>query len=454
MSEMDDLRSELEAQRRRIDELEVENASLAASVAATSTTTAKPARARTHRFWISVLLVLGFLITPLSFVAIFLKAEVTDTGRYVKTVKPLSANPAIQAYVADTVSQQLFAQVDIAGYVRDALPPRAEPLAGPLTGALRTFVQDTTERILASRQFQTLWVNANRIAHSQFVNVVTGKKTGAVTATSNGAVVVDLSAVATQVKEQLQSSGLSLFANVPVDKISGKVTVFQSKDLYRVRNAVRLLDTLAFVLPILGLACFGGAIYLSPSRRRGFVEAALAFTLGALTLALLLNIGRSVYLHAVTDQNVPYDAAAAVYDTLVGYLHTSIRAALTFSVIVLVIVFFAGPSRFAIWFRARVHDGANFLGVESDRVGWSWLSRQSFVARHKAGLHIAVAVIAFLVLFRWHHPTPAVIVWIAFVALVGLGLIEFFGREPPALARAAEPRGATAQQLQPDVGKA
>jgi hypothetical protein len=448
MSEMDDLRSELEAQKRRITELEVENAALAAAVQKTAPQAATPPRGRhPHRFWIALLLILGFLLTPLSFLAIFLKAEITDTGRYVQTVKPLSSNPAVQAYVADTVSQQLFAQVDVARYVREALPPRAEVLVGPLTSALQSFVRDVTQRILDTRQFQTLWVNANREAHTQLVNVVTGKKSGTVTATANGAVTVDLSRVAAQVKQQLEASGLSLFSKIPVDRVGGKITVFQSKDLYKVRQAVKVLDALAFVLPIVGVACFGGAIYLSSSRRRGFVEAAIAFTLGALTLALLLNVGRGVYLNAVTDQNVPYDAAAAVYDTIVAYLHTEVRAALTFSLIVLIAVFFAGPSRFAVWFRARVRDGANWLGAESDRVGWGWLSPQTFVVRHKARLHIAVAVVAFVVVFRWNHPTPVVILGLAALALLALAVIEFFGREAPAPAPAPAIGGPVSQDV-------
>ena len=55
-------------------------------------------------------------------------------------------------------------------------------------------------------------------------------------------------------------------------------------------------------------------------------------------------VGRRVYLDAATNAKFPYDAAAAVYDTLVRFLHTTVRAALAFSTVVIVAVFFAGPS--------------------------------------------------------------------------------------------------------------
>jgi hypothetical protein len=232
------------------------------------------------------------------------------------------------------------------------------------------------------------------------------------------------------VSTKLQSSGINLFSKIPTDKIGGKVTIFQSTDLYKARQAVGVLNAAAFVLPFLVLAAFGGAIYLSRSRRRGFVLAAVAFTVGALMLALFLAVARGVYLNAATNNQFPYDAAAAMYDTLVRFLHTSVRAVLTFSAIVLIAVLFAGPSRFAVWFRSSMRWCANWLGAESEKAGWDWLAPNALVVRRKKVLRIVVAAIAFLVLFRWHHPTPATVIWVGVITLALLGLIEFFGREP------------------------
>jgi hypothetical protein len=423
------LEAELEAQQRRISELEAENAALAAK---------RPRRAkkmaqhgvRSHRGWVALLLVVGLLLTPIMIVALYLKSEITDTGRYVQSVKPLSANPAIRAYVADDITSALFRQVNIGQYVHDALPEKAEVLAGPLTSALKGFVHEATLRILATHQFQQLWLDANRLAHAQLVDVLTGKHSSGVTVTSNGAVQINLSSVATLVSTKLQSTGIDLFSKIPTDRIAGKVTVFQSTDLYKARQAVGILNTAAFVLPFLVLAAFGGAIYLSRSRRRGFVLAAVCFTLGALMLALFLSVARGVYLNAATNNQFPYDAAAAMYDTLVRFLHTSVRAVLTFSAIVLIAVFFAGPSRFAVWFRSSTRWCANWLGSESEKAGWDWLAPNALVVRRKKVLRIIVAAIAFLVLFRWHHPTPATIIWVGVITLVLLGVVEFFGREP------------------------
>jgi hypothetical protein len=434
------LRRELEAEKARIAALEAENAALLARRADAGGEGAKPKGRRSHRAWVALLLVLATILTPLSIVALFLKNEVGSTDRYVQTVKPLSTNPAIQAYVADDVSQQLFERVDIERYVKDALPKRADPLAGPLTGALQTFVRTAVQKIIESDQFQTLWVDANRLAHSQLVNVLTGDESGTISATKNGAVTIDLSAVTKQVQQRLSDSGIDLFSHIPIANVGGKITIFQSNDLYKARSGFKILNTLGFVLPFVVLACFGGAIFLSRSRRKGFVASAICFALGALILTLLLTVGRAAYLNAATGNHLPYDAAAAAFDTLVRFLRTSVRAVLLVSVIVVVAVFFAGPSKLAVWFRLRVRQIANWLGRESERAGWEWLAPNAFVVKRKNGLRIVVAALAFLVLFRWKHPTPAVIMDITLVMLALLALVEFFGREPLPEEPAAVPK--------------
>jgi hypothetical protein len=436
MSDEEALQAQVDAQQARIAELEAEIAAQGEGGHGNGDGDGdgKSGRHRRHghRVLVILLLVLGMVLTPITLVALFVKTEVTDTSRYVQNVKPLSADPAIQAFVANDVTNRLFAQVNVKSYVQEALPTRAEQLAGPITSAIQGFVRDATMRVLQSAQFQRLWENANRIAHSQLVSVLTGRGGGAVTANANGQVSVDVSSVVQLVQQQLQATGIDLFSRIPVSRIGGQIPIFQSQDLYKVRHAVSLLNTLAFVLPFVVLACFGGAIILSRNRRKGFIAAAFAFALGALFLALVLAVGRSVYLNAATSNALPYDAAAAVYDTLLRFLHTSIRAVLTFSVVVLIAVIFAGPSRLAVWFRSSARRLAAWLGKESDQAGWKWLSARTVVVQHKGLFRTIAAAVAFLLLFRWTHPTPAVVLWVAVALLAVLAIIEYLGREPTA----------------------
>ena len=76
---VDALRSELDADRKRIAQLEAENAALAAARTTRSKAAREPSR-RTHRFWIAVLLVVGMVLTPVAILAVFLQNEIRDTG--------------------------------------------------------------------------------------------------------------------------------------------------------------------------------------------------------------------------------------------------------------------------------------------------------------------------------------------------------------------------------------
>src|SRR3954471_11943673 len=308
---------------------------------------------RKPRLWrrvcVAVLLILGAILTPVAVFVTYAKTQILDTDRYVATVKPLAADPAVQNYVADTVTANLLSQVDVKAYVNDALqelPPRAAALAGPLTNAVESFVHEATLRVVQSSAFQRVWESANRAAHAQMVKVLTNEG-GAVTVARDGAVKVDLKGIAGAVKQQLDSAGVGIADKIPLDRVSGSITIFQSKNLYQARRGADLLDKIGYALPFIVIACLGGAILLSARKRRAFIKAAMAFAFGAVVLALLVNGARGFYLDAL-PKSVHPDAGAAFYDTLLRSLDTSVRNILLVALVVAVGAFFSGPARPAV----------------------------------------------------------------------------------------------------------
>lgn len=429
---MTDTGMQLEELQRRVASLEQENAELreqlgAAEGAAVGGTGVARSR-RAHGFWANVCFVVATILVPISILAMFVKAEVTDSSRYVDTVAPLATEPPIQSYVADRVTTRLFEEVDLEQYVREALPERAQRLTGPIANGFEGFTREATTRILESEQFETLWVQANRLAHEQMVKVLTDQGEN-VEVSRGGEVTVDLSGVAEQVQQRLSERGVDLFERIPAERLSTEVTVFRSEGIYRARRVVGALETAAFVLPVLTIALFGLAIWLSESRRRGFVKAAVGLTLGVGILAAVLAIGRTLYLDAAVDGGIPEGAAAAVWDTILRYLHTSIRNVLLIGIVVVLAVFLAGPSRPAVGFRRLVQRGVDRLGAATDRAGWQALGANEAVRRYRTALRIGVVVATVAILIWWAYPTPRVIFVAAIVALLALVVVEFFGRE-------------------------
>ena len=91
------------------------------------------------------LLVLACVLAPLAAVAIFLKNQVTDTDRYVRTITPLASNPDIQAAVAADLTTALFTRVDVEAEAEAALPERAKFLAVPLARGLENVTREATQ---------------------------------------------------------------------------------------------------------------------------------------------------------------------------------------------------------------------------------------------------------------------------------------------------------------------
>ena len=331
--------------------------------------------------------------------------EISDTSRYVQNVSPLASNAAIQTYVADEVSTRLLAQVDVDAYVKDALPTRRAKARRPAPSAFEGFVHEAVLRVVQSKQFQTLWDEANRIAHTQLDNVLTGSHNSAIVRDPNGTVSIDLSAVVNQVVQRLQSTGIDLFSKIPIVKVGGQIPIFQSKDLYQIRKAVGLFNKIAYLLPFLVLACFGGAVWLSKNRRKGFLAAAICFGLGALDRWYRPD-RRPALLSQRNELDLPEDAAAAVFDTLVRFFRVSVRAALLFSVIVIVAVFFSGPSKAATAFRRSVQRSANWLGTQTDEAGWGWLGSHAFFVKYKRPMRIIVTVVALRGAVPMEAPDP------------------------------------------------
>jgi hypothetical protein len=412
--DVEQLRHEVEALKQRNEELEAR-------------TEQPPSRHVWRRIGAVILIVLASVLAPISTLGVWLRNTVTDTDRYVETIEPLVDDPAIQSFVAARVTQRLFEEVDVQSAVAEALPERATFLSGALTSGLQTVVTEAANRLIASDQFQELWVAANRLAQEQLVAVLTGEPSGVIT-TKDGVVSLDLSGIASAVVTQLRERGIDLFDSVNLQPGEFTIQLFQSDLITRVQVAFDAFDTLATVLPWITILLFAGGILLFPNRRRGAVWAAVGLSLGMAFLLLALAIGRTIYLGAIPSADIPQDVAATMFDTLVRFLRQGARALLAVGVVALLVLIVMGPGRNARRLRAgvarmlgRVGDEASERGVDFGPVG-------QWIGGNLTALRIAVAIVAAVVLVVWEQPTATVVFVVALVGLLVLGLIEILGR--------------------------
>jgi hypothetical protein len=397
--------------------------------AAVDTSATPPgATPRWRRIVAVTLLVLGVVLVPVSLSAVWVHNILLNTDNYVATVGPLAGNSDLQHGVADRVATALFASGTVEKRIAAALPSRAEVLAGPIASGLQSVTNTVALKVVQSDQFHSLWENVNRRAHDAVVKVLTGG--GSRVSTKNGAVAVNLQQIFSNVKRRLDGQGITLLDSVQLPTKYRSYVIFQSQTLEQVQGAVDVLQTLAWVLPVLVLICIGGAIALSSNRRRTIQRAGIAVAVAVGIQGALLSVGRNYYLDAITAAGARRGSAGAVWDQLTSFLRLSGRTVIVLALLAAVAAWVAGPSRHAARIRNLWNRGLRRVGTRADESHFATGGIADFVARYKGSLRLTGVGIAIAILILWDHPKPRTVLGVGILLLIYLAVIEFLSRVP------------------------
>lgn len=255
--------------------------------------------------------VLTVVLLPLALLSSWVAGVVTDTDRYVSTVKPLAEDPAVKKAVVRLLVRQGTELVDqVAGTVGlDAFLRQHgfDSVADSAKDQLAVLLRSTATVVVESAAFPDAWAAANRSAYTQLVAVLEGDDA---VLDARGRVSLELGTLLNTVGAHLQEQGL-----LPTDlpEVKASFALVDADDLSRARHAYRVLDALGFWLPVLWLACL--VTLLLATRNRGTTlrrQGALAMATMAL-LILGLRIGRDQIAGGTPDQ----DVAQAIWDVLV-----------------------------------------------------------------------------------------------------------------------------------------
>lgn len=251
--------------------------------------------------------------------AVWVDRTLLDTDEWVATVGPLAADPAVQQAVADAITTQLFNAVDVEAKVEAVLPDAADALAAPLTATVEGWVADGVVAVLASDEFQQVWIAVNRVAHENAVALVRGETIAGISA-DEGQVSLNLlpliSRVLVFVDEHAPGwltddrpvpditpdtppdearAELSAALGVQLPDDFGVIDLYDSQQLAAAQRIVELLDRLAIALPVLALALGVATVFSARRRRRALVVLGIAVAsfvalASALTRALTNHI--------------------------------------------------------------------------------------------------------------------------------------------------------------------
>jgi hypothetical protein len=388
----------------------------------------------------TLLIVVSCVLAPLSVAAVWLRSEITDTNRYVKTVEPLAKDPAVQQAITTNLTNVVFTYVDVQGLTQQALTAltergtlpadvatRLEALAGPLATGVRSFTEDRIGQIVRSEAFAQAWTQANRTAHQQLMAALTGEKGGGVVIEGN-AVKVNLAPFLSVVKQRLVASGFELASRIP--EVNATFVIFESADVSQAQRLLAALDSLGFWLPLIILALAALGIYLAPDHRLAFVGTGCGIAVAMLVGGVALAVARDAYLRSVPPTTLPGDAAAALFDTVVRFLRDTLWATFLIGLLVALGAFLTGPSVTAVTTRRWLVTGfAATRGWLAD-LGMPLTGPTRWVAPRVRMLRaiVVTGALAYFVVERYR--APELVAWTAIGVVAALAVIEFLAVEP------------------------
>ena len=341
-----------------------------------------------HPRWAFGLLVLGTILTFAAIFSIWVNRQALNTDNWVNTITRLVKNEEDRSQLSDYLANQLFANVDVAGELREALPPRLAPLATAAAGGLQQLAPQVAERLFATPRFQALWEAANRKAHESLLQVLDGG--GSTVSTEGGEVKLQLASVLTEIGEG-SGVGETLVSKLPPE--AGEITILKSDELSLAQEVANFLRKLPIVLTLAALLCFALAVFLSPRRRETLRSVGFAFVIAGLLSLGLRGFAGTYVVSGLSKTTSVEPAVEAIWSIGTSMLVTIATSAIVFGLLVALAAFLAGPTKIAATIRHYIAPYA----------------RRSPAGLWGAALLIFLALIAWAPVAAFHKPLGVLI---------------------------------------------
>jgi len=311
----------------------------ASAPAAQDAAPAKISRARL--IWVDVLIGVTTVLLVVAVFATWANRLLFSPDNWSKTSTQLLQNENVRSTTANYVVDQLYANVNVAGLLKQALPTQFQGLAGPAAGALRNAAVQGTELALSRPRVQQLWAEANRAADQTFVDVVNGKK-GTI-GVNQGAVTLNLASIANNIASRLGLPS-NIASHLPANVAN--LVIFKSDQLKYVQNGGKAIKSLAFWLLIIVPLLYILALYLAKGHRR---RTLMTIGFAGIFAGVLVIAARSILQGQVTNA-LTSDASLQVtirdvYGIATAILKDVASGVIFIGILLVAAAWFAGPAR-------------------------------------------------------------------------------------------------------------
>lgn len=327
-------------------------------------------RGRTTGVW--AVLVLAGLLLLLSSYAVWVDRVALNTDVFTDTSSSLLDDDRIRTAVANRAVDELFANVDVEAEVEQQLPADYKGLSGAATAGLRQAAYQIVDRALEQPVFQDLFRVALDQSHRTLVQVLEGG--GDRISTEEGEVILDLRAIVVEAADRI-GIGDQVVDRLPAD--AGEIVILRSEELDTAQSVFQLLKTLAWVLPLLTLAAFAAAVWLSRERRRAVRGIGWVLVVVGLLGLAAARLTRNYLVDSLVAREDDREAAGEAWNILTELMRGSFRLMVLVGLLFVLAAWLAGPSRRALTVRG-------------------WLAP---ALQNRVPAYVVLAVLALLLLF-------------------------------------------------------
>jgi hypothetical protein len=250
---------------------------------------------RSHPVAIVVLLVLATLAGVVAIGSIWANQQLLSTGSWVSVSGRLLESKEVRHRVAEFLGEELVndteAQLNAAGQ---------EEAAAVVVPRLRAEQTQLAERVMKTKQFKAIWLQANRAGHKALLRVLDEEGNAA----EEGAVVVNLTPALRQLADVLEEEGLAEELGVSnlaglVEPGAARIKVLEAEELQQAQDVVRVIRDLTAPAVIVTIALYLFALFLG---RRRLWPTLIGVGLASAATGGLALLVRALAGHAIVDQ--------------------------------------------------------------------------------------------------------------------------------------------------------
>ena len=312
-----------------------------------------------------VVLVLAGLFLLLTTFAVWVNRVALNTDVFVDTSTELIENDAIRKAVSTRAVDELFDSVDVDTEIEAQLPKDFKSLSGPATAGLREASYRIVDRALEQPALQRLWSLSLEQSHLTLVQVLEEGGRSRVS-TEEGMVTLDLELIVLEAADRI---GIREQVETKLPPDVGRIEILRSDELDTAQNVFQLLKTLAWVLPLLTLAAFGLALWLSRDRRRAVRAIGITVLVVGVLGLVAANLAGNYLVSSLAADTESRAAADNAWDIITELMRGSFWWLVVTGILFLVAAWLAGPGR-----RATVVRGWLAPGVRDRRWAYAGLA--------------------------------------------------------------------------------